>query len=324
VAHAVWPPALLADDASRYTSRLQVRMPCATPGATVRYTLDGSEPQADSPVYEQPVEVTAVTTVQARAFLQGQASSTTAATFRPSASPRKPRLPSATPGLRLWLKADDLAGQHTSGAAITRWTAAVGPPMQTEQVKLADGQMASAPTLAEQAIQGMPAVRFANGTDLLVIRNFANEHLARAFTVLMVTCSEDPYFGICGNALNGNGGTPRLYLTRSGLTYNATSLHVGVTRGQPALVAYAHDGLDAVAAYFNGTLSGTARGEQFAPVKQFGGGNLALPFWSRNSYHPGDVAEIIAFDRCLNDDERASIEQYLAEKYQLRTAKLWE
>jgi hypothetical protein len=321
---AIWPPAILADDASRHTSRLMVRMRSATPGATVRYTLDGSEPKADSPAYEQPLTLTVATTVRARAFVQGQASATNTATFRRTGSPRRPVLPSAAPGLRLWLKADDLAAKHKPGEAIARWPAAVGPAMQTEKVKLADGQMASAPTFADKAIQGMPAVRFANGTDLLVIRSFANEHLARAFTVLMVTCSDDPYFGACGNSLNGNGGTPRLYLTRNGLTYNATSLNAGATRGQPALLGYTHDGVDAVAAYVNGALSGTARGEKFARVKQFGGGNFAIPFWSGNAYHAGDVAEIVAFDRCLNDDERAGIEQYLAERYRLRTVKLWE
>jgi len=196
--------------------------------------------------------------------------------------------------------------------------------MQTEKVKLADGQMASPPTLADKAIRGMSAVRFANGSDLLAIRNFANEHLAGAFTVFMVTCSADRYFGACGNSLNGNGGTPRLYLTRNGLTYKATSLGVGVTPGEPAVLGYTHDGIDAVAAYVNGMPHGAARGEKFAQVKQFGGGNFAIPFWSGNTYHPGDVAEVIAFDRCLNDDERAGIEQHLAEKYRLRTVKLWE
>ena len=39
---------------------------------------------------------------------------------------------------------------------------------------------------------------------------------------------------------------------------------------------------------------------------------------------PGAVAEVIAFDRHLTDTERAGIEQYLSEKYGLRTVKLWE
>jgi hypothetical protein len=33
---------------------------------------------------------------------------------------------------------------------------------------------------------------------------------------------------------------------------------------------------------------------------------------------------VIVFDRCLNDNERAGIEHYLAEKYRRRTGKLWE
>lgn len=322
-APAVWPPALLADDDSRYTSRLRVRMPCATPGATVRYTLDGSEPTADSPASNEPLALTAVTTVKARAFAPGQASSTTIARFRPFDAAPTPRLPSTMPGLRLWLKADDLAGKHRSGP-IACWPAAAGPAMQTEKVKLADGRVASPPTFADKSIGGMPAVRFASGTDSLVIRGFANEHLAGAFTVLMVTCSDDRYFGACGNALNGNGGVPRLYLTRNGLTYNATTVNAGATAGLPALSGYTHDGSDAVVAYLNGIPSGAGRGPQFARVRQFGGGNLAIPFWSGNTYHAGDIAEVIVFDRCLNDHERAGIEQYLAEKYRLRTVRHWD
>jgi hypothetical protein len=319
-ARAVWPPAVLADDASRYTSRVLVRMSSATPGATVRYTLDGSEPTADSTAYLHPVSLTTETVVKARAFSHGQPSTTTTATFRPVATQRKPAQPDAIPGLRLWLKADSLLDVHKPGDAIARWPAVVGPAMLTEKVKLADGKTASAPLIADKAIRGRPAVRFVNSTDLLVIRNFANEHLAGAFTVLMVSCSDDPYFGACGNSLNGNGGIPRLYLTRKGLTYNATSLHLSAARGQPAILGYTHDGIDAVAVYLNGI----GHSEKLARVKQFGGGHFAIPFWSGNTYHPGDVAEVIAFDRCLKDGERAGVEQYLAEKYHLRTVQLWE
>ena len=88
--------------------------------------------------------------------------------------------------------------------------------MVAEQVKLDDGRMATAPVLERDVINQLPAVRFRSGTDLLVIRDFANEHLGGAFTVFLVTRSEDPLFGACGNALNGNGGMPRLYLMRDG------------------------------------------------------------------------------------------------------------
>lgn len=321
---AVWAPAILADDRSRYTSQLSVGMSIATPCAEIRYTLDGSEPNAASTVYERPLLLAAETTLKARAFVRGQASAATAATFRPRAARRKPTSPDAIPGLRLWLKADALMPGHKPGETIARWPASVGPAMQAETVKLADGKISSAPKLVEKAIHGMPAVRFSSGTDLLAISAFANQHMAGALTVLLVTCSEDPYFGACGNSLNGNGGVPRLYLTRNGLTYNATWLPVGTTRGQPALLTYAHDGIDGVSAFVNGTPSGAERGQSWARVRQFGGGNFAIPFWSGNTYHPGDVAEVVVFDRCLDPGERAGVEQYLAEKYHLRTVKMWE
>ncbi|MCK7482458.1 MAG: chitobiase/beta-hexosaminidase C-terminal domain-containing protein [Candidatus Moduliflexus flocculans] len=40
----------------------------ARPGATIRYTLDGSEPVPGSVLYEKPIEITGETTVRARAF----------------------------------------------------------------------------------------------------------------------------------------------------------------------------------------------------------------------------------------------------------------
>lgn len=49
-----------------------------TPGATIRYTSNGREPTASSPVYTGPVTVTASLTVKAKAFRSGYADSATA------------------------------------------------------------------------------------------------------------------------------------------------------------------------------------------------------------------------------------------------------
>jgi len=54
----------------------------ATTGATIRFTLDGSDPDAASPVYALPIVLTTSTTLKARAFLAGYtASPVTTATF---------------------------------------------------------------------------------------------------------------------------------------------------------------------------------------------------------------------------------------------------
>ena len=57
---------------------------------------------------------------------------------------------------------------------------------------------------------------------------------------------------------------------------------------------------------------------------RFGGGHLSVPFWSGSENHPGDVAELIVFDRRLDDSERESIEAYLAEKYGIRCRRQWK
>lgn len=44
----------------------------ACPGATIRYTTDGSEPTASSPVYKGAITVTKTVTIRARAFMDGR------------------------------------------------------------------------------------------------------------------------------------------------------------------------------------------------------------------------------------------------------------
>ena len=48
-----------------------VALSCATEGATIRYTLDGSNPSSSSAAYETPIALTATTTVKARAYAEG-------------------------------------------------------------------------------------------------------------------------------------------------------------------------------------------------------------------------------------------------------------
>ncbi|HOX53124.1 MAG TPA: chitobiase/beta-hexosaminidase C-terminal domain-containing protein, partial [Fibrobacteria bacterium] len=49
-----------------------VKLSCATPGATIRYTLDGSEPMSTSPIYGDSLKVDTTLTLKARAFAAGR------------------------------------------------------------------------------------------------------------------------------------------------------------------------------------------------------------------------------------------------------------
>lgn len=61
-----------------YSTTQSVTMVCATSGATIRYTLDGSEPTSSSTVYSTPLSVAVTTTVKAKAFKSGMTDSATA------------------------------------------------------------------------------------------------------------------------------------------------------------------------------------------------------------------------------------------------------
>jgi chitinase len=59
----------------KYLASVQVKISCATAGATIRYTTDGSKPSASSSAYKDPLILTKTTTLKARAFVDGIASS---------------------------------------------------------------------------------------------------------------------------------------------------------------------------------------------------------------------------------------------------------
>jgi len=54
-----------------YTQNINVAIATTTPGATIRYTTDGSEPTVSSTLYSTPIPVTTSTTIKARGWADG-------------------------------------------------------------------------------------------------------------------------------------------------------------------------------------------------------------------------------------------------------------
>jgi len=78
------PPAFVADQTLFVGPSFVVEL-SARPGATIRYTLDGSEPRPESALYDRPVGISGETTVQARAFWpDGVSSLVESRTFKPA------------------------------------------------------------------------------------------------------------------------------------------------------------------------------------------------------------------------------------------------
>ncbi|MBF0549903.1 MAG: chitobiase/beta-hexosaminidase C-terminal domain-containing protein [Deltaproteobacteria bacterium] len=54
-----------------YTSAQMVTLSCATPGATITFTTNGTDPTTASPVYTSPIKLSGNATIKARAFKSG-------------------------------------------------------------------------------------------------------------------------------------------------------------------------------------------------------------------------------------------------------------
>jgi uncharacterized repeat protein (TIGR03806 family) len=75
---SVAPPPEFSLPAGNYPKPIDVTLAAGEPGAEIRYTLDGSIPGANDPLYEQPLHLANSTTVRAKAFKKGCTRSITA------------------------------------------------------------------------------------------------------------------------------------------------------------------------------------------------------------------------------------------------------
>lgn len=305
-----------------------MRLGCATPGAEIRYTLDGSAPTRNARAYAAPFRLEASATVRAVAFAaDGTAGPSVTARFEgedglPRLAPDAPALRDA---LRLWLRADTLAATLTDGAPVMEWPAVVGPGAGVATARLLDGKQAGPPAFGARLFNGHPGIRFDGVDDLLVVPGFANACLAgKPFTVFLITQSDDDQFGIAGNAASGSGGIPRLYLTRYAFTYDRLTdfLPVSALPGSAVVTVYRHDGAKTAMAFCDGRVVATR--DDLPVAKEFGsGGNLAMPFWSGSANHAGDIAEVIIYDRALTDTQIEAVEEDIAVRYGTGTRLRW-
>lgn len=317
----VWQPSATLGDLDAPT--LRISLASQTPGS-IRYSLDEGEPLR---LYEGPMDLAATSLLTARTVTAGGRQSPPLrlrlANVRSGLAVRAPDHPELAAHPRLWLRAGDVPQEHRQEVRL--WPAAVGPDIRFSPRTLHDGRTSTPPRFVPEAIGPQPVVRFARETDLLSLPGFASQTLAgTAFTVFVVSQSENPGFGIAGNGANGGGGVPRLYLMRNSFVYGAYSppamVHVGGPR--PLALGYIHDGDETIRAYRGPELQSAVAGKPTVPA--FGsGGSLAVPFWVGNQPQTGDLAEVVVFDRELSEDERLSVLAYLDETYRLALFPTW-
>lgn len=122
---------------SLFTEPIEIDLATTTPGAEIRYTLDGSEPDSLSPLYTAPVRVDRSLVLCAKAFKPGAAPSRTLTLRAEKASFLRPVAASASqPGVRYtyyegtFSRVDDIRGERPVATGILPEPSIDGAPQE--------------------------------------------------------------------------------------------------------------------------------------------------------------------------------------------------
>lgn len=299
-------PPTIAPAGGLFASPVNITLTHPSADVEIRYTMDGSEPDAASSLYTAPFTVAADGTVKARAFKTGFTDSNASeADFYFDASADIERS-----GLALWFRAD--TGVEASSGSVASWQNLAqtnNPALQS----LADAQ----PTLVASSFNGLPAIRFDGVDDQLDF----NPVDVDAFTIAMVFSgsSHETWAGPLSNRANGQAGfylgsnSPSTAFYQpvlsqwngSSETYNVTTAtqftfpfdqQIMVWTSEPDLFINGFDETVISASGTNWNRPAAAIGYAW---EHFG----------------GDIAEILVYDRELSELERVDLEDYLAARY---------
>ena len=302
IGQTVTPP-LVEPAGGVFDATQEVRISTQTPGAEIHYTLDGSEPTLSSLVYADPLELSATTTVKAKAFLSGYADSATAtAGFirRDGATPLS--TPALQANLKLWWRAD--AGIRSGTGAF--WEDQSGSGNHGWQTS-----GAAVAALVPNAVNGLPVLRFDGTTDIV---KFTTRLAGVVRTVFWVVKETGPA-GTANRSLLADvqswdfqGGPGGANPDAPGMIWSGSAA-ADVRSGRLQVNGVPVDGLTTPRPRQMAVLSWVTAGSG-RTADGFGGTYGTSPW-------PGDLAELIVYDRALTVAEVKGIEDYLNARYRL-------
>ena len=292
----------------------------ADPGATIYYTTDGSTPTTGSTQYTTPITLSGSAVLRAIAVTGWGTSAVTDAYIQlKEGTENVPRT-----GMQLWYKSD--YGVLTSGSDVTQWSDMSGNGYHATQ-----SSGSNRPTVTNDIANGNAGISF-NGTSqyLQMPAGFADfTSGASIFAVTRPTgfpSSTPVILDFSNGAANSNNltvleGTSTTigFNAYNGSTSSSVNSTSGLTQGKFQMFEIIHNGAANGTVYTNTTQGATGTVQNLVNIARStnyvgrSGGSTPL-------YFQGDLAEIFMYNRGLTSSERAGVESYLMQKYQLGNA----
>jgi alpha-tubulin suppressor-like RCC1 family protein len=159
------PPATptITPTAGAYTEAPMVSIATATSGATIRFTVDGTEPTATSALYSYPFMVTATTTIKAKAFKAGATASATATAAYALDPAGAVATPSISPTGGRFTTRQTVTVTGPAGATLRYTTTGIDPTT-------ADATVTSGATLVVDRSMVLKVRAFQSGLDASLVR----------------------------------------------------------------------------------------------------------------------------------------------------------
>jgi hypothetical protein len=286
-------------DGGTYAQPVEVAIRSDTPGATIHYTLDGSEPTEDSPVYVGPMTIGKSAVLQTRAVkpgLESQPPTLAKFTIEP--------LDFSRAGLAAWFRAD--RGVVAEGGSVLRWLDQSGHGHHGQAVTAE-----SAPRFIPADSGGLPAVA---GGDQARLRLARILPLAGDCTIAFVVAFPRGYSGgLIGDGDDGAIDMRDLPPGRLGVRFNVGIDGVRIQADPPlsprkwAVWSVVRRG-DFVEVSQNGRRFPAQKLAAVTPMNlQF----LLATRGYRNSFR-GELTELMIFDRALGRGQLVEVHAWLA------------
>jgi len=218
-------------------------------------------------------------------------------------------------GLTFWLKGD--AGIKTDDhGRVSQWNDQSPNGNNVYQTTIKNR-----PMFVSDGFHGKPVIQF-NGSNYLCTNQVVTNGQDYSVFVVSALGNEDgvgPFYN--GNSSNSGWGFCRIRgLDSYGILDGGTDvLHFGpIQNSQEVQLLSATRGSGTTMFYSLGVLSGTSNATLSNPTGVAYVGSLSA---SDSGQFKGPLAEIIVYDRKLNDEERRQVEAYLAAKYGFKIEK---